>query len=165
MKYLLLLLLPLLSVSCSEPEPSSAIEQNDDQPVNIEAEVAAIEDLRQAFTKAIDEKRYSDLGQYTHPDLISIGPGSEDWKRYRKLREEQSGLFSYDSIRMRPYETMLVNDSMAYDFGWSSVYYTDPDGKPVEIVDTFLLLLKKGKDGKWRLWREVASARVDDLDI
>ena len=59
---------------------------------------------------------------------------------------------------MRPEETIIVSDSVAYDFGTSSVYYTNGDGKPVEIEDTFLAILKKDKeDGRWKLHREVAT--------
>ncbi len=47
-------------------------------------------------------------------------------------------------------------------FGTSSVYYTNENGEPVELEDTFLVILKKDKtDGKWRIHREVASAVVE----
>ena len=59
---------------------------------------------------------------------------------------------------MQPKETIIVSDSVAYDFGTSSVYYTNEQGEPVEIQDTFLAILKKDKnDGKWKLHREVAT--------
>jgi len=81
---------------------------------------------------------------------------------YKRLREEPFGQFSYDSIRMQPIETVIVSDTVAYDFGTSSVFYTNENGEPVELEDTFLVILKKDKkDGKWRIHREVASAVVE----
>jgi ketosteroid isomerase-like protein len=164
MKKLLYFLPAFCFLACSGPntpeEPAEVPAAS--QLPDLTSELAKIEELRNGFSKAVAEKRYDDLGQFTHSDLKAIGPASAEWLKYRELREAQTGLFSYDSIRMHPYETMLVNDSMAYDFGWSSVYYTDPDGNPVEINDTFLVLLKK-RNGKWKLWREVGSGRVDNL--
>ncbi|MGF1669670.1 MAG: YybH family protein [Balneolaceae bacterium] len=129
--------------------------------LDIQAELDSIEETRAAFELAIKEKRYSDLSQYATPDFIAVSPGSEDWMEYKRLREEPFGQFSYDSIRMRPIETVIVSDTVAYDFGTSSVYYTNEDGEPVELEDTFLVILKKDKNGKWRIHREVASAVVE----
>ena len=62
---------------------------------------------------------------------------------------------------MRPKETIIVSDSVAYDFGTSSVYYTSKEGKALEITDTFLAILKKDKeDGRWKLHREVATTNM-----
>ena len=62
---------------------------------------------------------------------------------------------------MKPTETIIVSDSVAYDFGTSSVYYTNEQGEPIEIEDTFLAILKKDKsDGKWKLHREVATTNM-----
>ena len=92
--------------------------------------------------------------------MISIGPGSEDWIAYRKLREEHGNKFRYDSIKMNPKETVILSDTMAYDFGVSSVYYTDVNGIVHEMEDTFLVIMKKDKNGEWKLFRELASSLV-----
>ena len=51
---------------------------------------------------------------------------------------------------------------MAYDFGVSSVYYTDENGTVHEMEDTFLVIMKKNKNGAWKLHRELASSLVID---
>ena len=160
---IILILILGLAMSCVEQSTSDAESDSPSKEIDIAAELEAIEVLRNNFTAAMDEKRYDDLVKYSHPDLKAIGPGSADWAEYRRLLEEPKGLFHYDSIRMHPYETLILNDSMAYDFGWSSVYYTDAEGNPVELNDTFMVIFKKNKDGQWQLWREVSSARVDDF--
>ncbi|QLE02412.1 hypothetical protein HX109_12905 [Galbibacter sp. BG1] len=63
---------------------------------------------------------------------------------------------------MRPQENIIASDSIAYDFGTSSVYYTNAAGEPIELDDTFLVILKKDKgDGKWKIYREVSSVIVE----
>lgn len=146
----------LFLISCS-PSPSS---QEATPPLDIEAELKKIDQLRLDFQQTVKEKRYGDLGKFVTKDVISIGPGSEDWIAYRKLRETYGNQFRYDSIFMRPKETVIVSDSIAYDFGVSSVYYTDENGVVHEMEDSFLVILKRNKAGEWKLFREMASSLV-----
>lgn len=155
MKSLVITLSMIILSACSSPTegtPSSSID--------IQAELQKIEEMRDAFQQTVREKRYGELGKFVTKDMISIGPGSEDWIAYRKLREQYGNQFRYDSIIMRPKETVIVSDTVAYDFGVSSVYYTDPDGVVHEMEDTFLVILKRTKDGEWKLHRELASSLV-----
>jgi ketosteroid isomerase-like protein len=159
MKYIkiksLLILILLFIYSCT-----TATEKKQDVKTAIENELAKIESLRANFQLAIKEKRYSDLSKYATKDIIAIGPASAEWQAYRKMREEPKGLFSYDSIIMYPKETVIVSDTVAYDFGVSSVFYTDSAGNTIELKDSFLVILKKDTKGNWRLHREVASGLI-----
>jgi len=162
MKNAFILLLIVTLFGCVQETSQSQRDISEVNEFDIQAELDSIEETRAAFQLAIKEKRYSDLSQFATPDFIGVSPGSEDWMEYKRLREEPFGQFSYDSIRMRPIETIIVSDTVAYDFGTSSVYYTNENGEPVELEDTFLVILKKDKtDGKWRIHREVASAVVE----
>lgn len=162
MKNLTLILLTLVLISCNEKNKQSDLKLTDADKIDIQAELESIEETRTAFQLAIKEKRYSDLKQYSTSDFKAVSPGSEDWLEYKRIREKPMGQFSYDSIRMRPQETIIASDSVAYDFGTSSVYYTNVEGEPIELKDTFLVILKKDKnDGKWKIHREVASAIVN----
>ena len=145
------------SKKSTTPEDQPKIQET--QAVNIENELAAIEATRNQFQLAIKEKRYSDLGLMKTDDMIGVGPASAEWLEYRRQREQPMGMFSYDSIIMSPTETVILNDSMAYDFGTSKVYYTNAEGISVELKDTFLVLLKK-EDGKWKMFRELASGII-----
>lgn len=157
MKHLLVLFTITLLFSCNmEVKTESKAETLD-----IPAELAKIEAMRKSFEQTVREKRYGDLGKFTTPDMISVGPGSADWIAYRKLREEHGNKFRYDSIIMKPKETVIVSDSIAYDFGVSSMYYTDENGTVHELEDTFLVILKRMKNGEWKLHRELASSLVE----
>ena len=158
MKNLILLLLTLTIFSCNEKSTEPLSDSNNGNKIDIQAELESIEQLRAGFQQAIKQKRYADLSNYRTKDIISLTPICGTWEEYKRLRNEPVGSFSYDSLIMKPQETTIVSDSIAYDFGTSSVYYTNEQGEPVEITDTFLAILKKDKsDGKWKLHREVAT--------
>ncbi|KFB01056.1 MULTISPECIES: hypothetical protein [Flavobacteriaceae] len=158
MKNLTLLLVTIFLISCNEKNKQTEIKSMDETKIDIQAELASIEETRAGFQLAIKEKRYADLRNYGTKDIISLTPICGTWEEYKRLRNEPVGSFSYDSLIMKPKETIIVSDSIAYDFGTSSVYYTNEQGEPIEIEDTFLAILKKDKsDGKWKLHREVAT--------
>lgn len=161
MKYFSLTIALLLLFSCN-PEKHNNIEK-EESTLDIEAELALIEETRAGFELAIKEKRYEDLRNYATEDLISLTPICGEWEEYKRLRDEPVGSFSYDSLVMYPMETIIVSDTVAYDFGTSSVFYTNEQAEAVEITDTYLAILKKDKnDGRWKLHREVATTNTLD---
>ena len=162
MKNAVILLLVLALISCREKQDKVVVNPVQTNKIDVEAELAKIEQVRKSFEQTVKERRYGDLGKFTTKDMISIGPGSEDWIAYRKLREQHGNKFRYDSIKMNPKETVILSDTMAYDFGVSSVYYTDESGTVHKMEDTFMVIMKKTKDGEWKLYRELASSLVID---
>lgn len=157
MKIVKLLLVIFLCVGCNKTEISS---DTSNQILDREIERSGIEETRTSFELAIKEGRYDDIQTFTTDDFIAVGPGSVEWNAMYALGEER-GSFPYDSIAMNPIETVIVSDSIAYDFGTSKVYYTDQNGQAHMLEDTFLAILKKDKDGVWKLHRELASSRVN----
>ncbi len=160
MKNIIGLIILLTVISCMEKQDKVVVEPVNTKEIDVETELAKIEQVRKSFEQTVKERRYGDLGKFTTEDMISIGPGSEDWIAYRKLREQHGNKFRYDSIKMNPKETVILSDTMAYDFGVSSVYYTDENGTVHEMEDTFMVIMKKTKDGEWKLHRELASSLV-----
>ena len=160
MKKIIGLLAILTLFSCMEKQDKAIVEPVQPHKIDVEAELAKIEQVRKSFEQTVKERRYGDLGKFTTDDMISIGAGSEDWIAYRKLREQHGNKFRYDSIKMNPKETVILSDTMAYDFGVSSVYYTDENGTVHEMEDTFMVIMKKTEDGEWKLHRELASSLV-----
>lgn len=155
MKQLSILLTALAFAACS-----GSVEKNEATvTLDVDAELAAIEELRSNFAMILKEGRYADMGKYMTNDVITIRPGDDGWDEMFALGQER-GRFPYDSIIMRPSETILVNDSIAYDMGQSSVFYTNEAGEQVELQDKFLAILKK-QDGQWKLHREVASSHIE----
>lgn len=160
MKHYFILLTSVFLISCAEKTSEAGTETEKPITTHFQEDLDQIEDMRASFQKTVKEKRYGDLGSFVTKDLISIGPGSEDWIAYRALREQHGNKFRYDSIIMTPKETVILSDTMAYDFGVSRTFYTDENGTVHEMGDTFLVLLKK-VDGEWKLYRELASSLVE----
>lgn len=162
MKHLILVFLTISLLSCNQTKNNASTEEiitvEAEPKLDLDAELASIERTRAAFQLAIKEKRYGDLKQYGTPDVKSLTPNCGPWEPFKTLRDNPKGSFRYDSLVMRPRETIIVSDSIAYDFGTSSTYYTNEAGEPVELIATFLAVLKKDKtDGVWKLHREVAN--------
>lgn len=153
-KYFLPLLAALLLACNATKEPQKA-----STPLNSGEELAAIEELRSEFSRAIKQGRYQDLGQWLSADAKTVRAAGGGWDTMYALGQER-GRFPYDSIRMTPTETFILNDTMAYDWGTSKVYYTNEHGQAVELRDSYLVILKK-ENGKWKLHREVASSVVN----
>jgi len=162
MKNGLILLMVLAVVACNQKQETTPTPPEPPSKMDLETEYAKIEETRAAFQLAIKEKRYGDLRQWSTKDMKGVSPGGEDWLEYKRQREARMGQFSYDSIIMTPKETVIVSDSVAYDFGTSKTYYTNDNGESVELDDTFLVIIKMDKnDGVWKLHREVASSIVE----
>ena len=158
MKNLLILLIAMMFVGCAgAPENSENSETSTE--IDLENELAAIEELRQGIALLIKEGRYEDIGKYTTEDIITHRPGGDGWDNMYALGQER-GRFPYDSIIMKPHETIIVSDSVAYDVGESWVYYTNEEGEQVELRNRFLAILKK-QNGEWRLHREVGSSHME----
>ncbi|MBT8181087.1 MAG: DUF4440 domain-containing protein [Eudoraea sp.] len=161
MRNSIILFFVLILVSCNEKIAKGEPESSNSKTINIQAELASIEKTRQTFMKAVKEGDGETIGKIATTDVKIISPGSSDWMEMYKESKNQ-GPFPYDSIIMSPKETIIASDSIAYDFGVSRVYYTNSEGNVVELKDSFLVILKKDKDGTWRLHREVASSNVTD---
>ena len=159
MKYLILPLL-FIMVSCNLKNESTAETTTpQEKTLDVEKELADIETMRAEFQLVIKEGRFNDLQNYGI-DVIASDPDCGPWAAFKALQKNPQGKFKYDSLVMQPRETVIVSDSIAYDFGTSSTYYTNADGEPVELTATFLAILKKDKnDGAWKLHREVANSR------
>ena len=162
MKKVILLTITVLFISCSEEKKTDEIKIEQHSEINIDQELELIEQTRNSFQKAFNEKRYGNLNQFIMEGFKGVPPGSEDWQEYNRLGKNPTGRFSIDSIIMRPQETSVVSDSVAYDFGTSSVFYKNAHGESIELNNTFLMILRKDKiDGKWKLYRDVSSSVVE----
>ena len=161
MRYIVIFIIGFFMFGCEPQPPKEPIQEL--PSIDVQAEMQAIEDLRDMFEKNIKEQKYENLRPLATKDVKTIGPGMVEWAEMYRLRGER-GLFPYDSIVMHPTETILLNDSMAYDWGSSTVYTSDEDGNVIVLRDSFLVILKK-EDGQWKVHREVASGKVMDQDV
>ena len=137
MKKAIFLVSVTLMLSCQNEKSEPASISTEPQKMDIQAEQDSIEETRNGFQLAIKENRFADLQNYATNNVKSLTPDCGPWAAFKNLRAEPTGKFQYDSLVMRPRETIIVSDSVAYDFGMSSTYYTDENGQSVELTATF----------------------------
>lgn len=125
----------------------------------LELELRRVHKLRSDFQKFIRKNQPDSLTMLISKEAKIVPPGGDAWKILIQ-RVGPNNPMPYDSIHMMPEETAILNDSMAYDWGKSKVYYTDSTGTVQYLEDSYLVLLKKEND-QWRLFREVASSTVN----
>ena len=159
MKSLKILIVTLLLSACNEQNTTVEMKPKDMDIIHVEEELKLIEQTRSAFTLSLKQGRYEDINGLVTKDGKSIRAGGIGFEEMFALGKER-GKFPYDSIIMTPTETIIMNDSMAYDWGSSKTYYTNKKGEPVELKNSFLVILKK-EDGTWKLHREVASSVLE----
>ncbi|MEO0555373.1 MAG: hypothetical protein AAF149_19340 [Bacteroidota bacterium] len=128
---------------------------------DLKKEYDKIEATRTLFSESLKKKDYLSLLKCVDREIRTISPGTEPFMVINAIFKEQGGI-PYDSIFTYPQETVIVSDSIAYDFGTRKSYYTDEQGKAVELEDTYLTLFKKDKKGLWKMYREVASGFLED---
>jgi len=119
-----------------------------------------IEAFHKEYEAAIIEGRLEDLDNLYSKSSKVVPPGGDDFEKLAELEKQRGLLVVYDSLFITIEETQLLNDSMAYDWGTSTIYYTDNDGNSVKIEDSFFVILKK-EGGNWKIYRELSSSAVN----
>jgi ketosteroid isomerase-like protein len=144
-------------LSCDEKNSNSSLQKNS---IDYEMMLRTIDEFHNSYELAIKENRLDDLDNLYATDSKVIPPGGDEWNDLLKLAEERDIIVAYDSMLINIVETKILNDSTAYDWGTSLIYFTDREGKTQKIDDSFFVILKKRK-GQWKIFRELSSAFVE----
>jgi ketosteroid isomerase-like protein len=147
----------MLLLSCDKKNSNSSLQKNS---IDYEMMLRTIDEFHISYELAIKENRLDDLDNLYATDSKVIPPGGDEWNDLLKLAEERDIIVAYDSMLINIEETKILNDSTAYDWGTSLIYFTDREGKPQKIDDSFFVILKKRK-GQWKIFRELSSAFVE----
>lgn len=111
MRIVILVLCLSLNLSCN----TTNLNGEQTSQIDIDADLKSIENTREEFMLAVKKKDYEAIGQLVTKDLKTMGPGNESWNDMY-ANSTNKGPFPYDSITMIPMETIIVSDSIAYDF-------------------------------------------------
>ena len=128
--------------------------------MDVKSQLESIEAFHNEYEAAIKEGRLDDLDNLYSKKSKIIMPGGKDFEKLAKVEKERGVSVAYDSLFINIEETQILNDSMAYDWGTSTIYYTDNDSLSVKIEDSFFVLLRK-ENGKWKIYREMSSSVVN----
>ncbi|MBI1392859.1 MAG: DUF4440 domain-containing protein [Alphaproteobacteria bacterium] len=139
----------LLSACGGETAPASEFDKA--------AILHALDDERAGFEAAVASGDPEAVMAAVAPGAAMVQPGSDAW---RAMQAAAGGAPFPPGARIKitPIETEVISDEWAYEFGSSVVTYpAGADGDETAIRDTYLILFRKA-DGRWRPYREVASA-------
>jgi hypothetical protein len=155
MKFKILLIL-LVMIGCKESENSNNIQSD---TVKQEEMMKSIKEFHNSYELAIKENRLDNMDKLYAKDAKVIPAGGEEWNKLIKLAEKRGVSVAYDSLFISIIQTEILNDSMAYDWGTSKIYYTDDNNESQEVEDSFFVLLKR-RNNEWQIYRELSSSVV-----
>lgn len=144
----------LLFIGCSLTQEDEKV------ALDLDSELESIEAFHIEYQSAIREGRLDDLDNLYAKNSKIVLPGGEDFEKLARVEMERGVIVAYDSLFINIDETEILNDSMAYDWGTSTIYYTDNDSLSIKIEDSFFVLLKK-ENGEWKIYREMSSSLVN----
>ncbi|GEM_PF-1616361 len=126
--------------------------------VDTAAIMSAIDSLRSNYQSAVNSGNFKKLEMLVTSDHMGIQPGSADWD---SMRANYRGAFPPNAkLQINPMETKVLSHNWAYEIGTGTLTYPTKDSdKSKSLSDTYMVLLKKTKDG-WKVHREVSSSYI-----
>jgi ketosteroid isomerase-like protein len=155
MKFKILIIL-LVLIGCKESENSNNIQSDTNKH---EEMMKSINKFHKSYELAIKENRLDDMDKLYTDDAKVIPAGGEEWNKLLNLAVKRGVSVAYDSLFISIEQTEILNDSMAYDWGTSKIYYTDDNNESQEVEDSFFALLKR-RNNEWKIYRELSSSVV-----
>lgn len=133
----LALALPALAASPAKPSPHADKTNKAFAAAMVKGDAAAVTAL------------YTEDGQLLFMD-------GKTYKGRKEIQELMAGYFSANkmkSMTITSEESHMLGDAL-YDSGRYEMVDVGKDGKETTSKGRYMQILKKGKDGMWRLWRD-----------
>jgi uncharacterized protein (TIGR02246 family) len=133
----LALALPALAASPAKPSPHADKTNKAFAAAMVKGDAAAVTAL------------YTEDGQLLFMD-------GKTYKGRKEIQELMAGYFSANkmkSMTITSEESHMLGDAL-YDSGRYEMVDVGKDGKETTSKGRYMQILKKGKDGVWRLWRD-----------
>ncbi len=131
------LTLPALAASPAKPSPHADRANKAFAAAMVKGDAAAVANL------------YTEDGQLYFMD-------GKTYKGRQALTELMAGFFSSDKVKamtITSEESHMLGDAL-FDSGHYEMTLVGKDGKETTSKGRYLQIMKKGKDGVWRLWRD-----------
>ncbi len=129
--------LPILAASPAKPSPHADKANKAFAAAMVKGDAAAVTSM------------------YTEDGRLYFMDG-KTYKGRREIAELMTGFFSGDKVKamtITSEESHMLGDAL-FDSGRYEMTLVAKDGKETTSKGRYLQVLKKGKDGVWRLWRD-----------
>lgn len=162
-------LIPLLliSVACTKTgagaiDSSAAVARTDSaHPANMTADNDAAKDAigktREAWKAAADRKDAASVAALYTDDATFVGTETPLASGKADIQKALSGTLPISKLESIDSKETVVNGDVGYDYGTFKQEVTPPGGKTQTINGYYLVALKKGSDGVWKIVHHVAT--------
>ena len=145
--------LTLSSAAC-QPQPSGGMGGND--AMVSAAATASIDSLRSSFAQTINGHDQRALAGLYTPDAVTIAPNGGVATGAQAIAQMFLGdtTVAYSGLTIAPDGGPTVVGDLAYETGTYSQTVTPMGGQAMQATGRYLVVLRKGADGSWRVARQ-----------
>jgi uncharacterized protein (TIGR02246 family) len=136
--------------------PAPAPEEKASTPAD-PAPIDAVRDKYAAIYNSGDVTGLADL--YTDDAVVMNNHAAAVSGKQAILQDAQAMVDQFTvNFSITPVDTQIVND-LAYEHGTATVSLTPKaGGDPIQQTGSYLVILKRGADGAWRVHREIGNS-------
>ena len=165
-KSISLLSLLLIAAACStgtKASGDSTVATSGDtakaaKPADDNASKDAISKVRSAWKDGADKKDSAAVAALYTDDAVLVGDGIPYASGRSEIQTRLGQMFATSSVGSIDSKETVVSGDLAYDYGTFTQTVTPPKAKPMTLNGYYIVTLKKGSDGSWKISRHLSTA-------
>ena len=118
----------------------------------------AIAKIRTTWKDLADKKDSAGVAALYADDAILVGDGIPYANGRSEIQTRLGQMFAASSIESIDSKETDVGGNIAFDYGTFTQTVTPPKGKPMTVNGYYIVTLKKGADGTWKMYRHLSTA-------
>lgn len=159
-----LLSLLLISVACNNGPKvsvdSSGMAAGDTaksaMPADDNVSKEAIAKLRSAWQDGSNKKDAASVAALYTDDAAMVGTGAPYASGRSEIQARLGQMFAVSAVGTIESKETVVSGNVAFDDGTYTQTITPPKGKPMTVNGRYIVTLKKGADGSWKIYRHLS---------
>jgi uncharacterized protein (TIGR02246 family) len=151
-----LCIIALLSMTFLACQPASAPEQKASAP----PDPAPVNAVRDQYMSMYNSGDVSGIGDLYTDDAVVMNNNQEAMKGKQAIQQAAEAMVQMFTVNIAitPADTQIVGD-LAYEYGSYELSMTPKaGGNAVQNGGNYLVILKHGADGSWKLTREIGNS-------
>jgi conserved hypothetical protein len=160
-----LLSLLLVAAACStgarKADDSTAAASADTakaaMPADDNASKDAIGKIRSTWQDLAAKKDSAGVAALYADDAVLVGDGIPYASGRSEIQTRLGQMFATSSVGSIDSKELDVSGNIAVDYGTFTQTVTPPKGKPMTVNGYYIVTLKKGADGTWKMYRHLST--------
>jgi uncharacterized protein (TIGR02246 family) len=125
-------------------------------PADDNASKDAIAKLRSAWQDGSNKKDAAGVAALYTDDAALVGTGVPYASGRSEIQTRLGQMFGASAAGTIVSKETMVSGNLAFDEGTYTQTVTPPKGKPMTVNGHYLVTLKKGADGSWKIYRHLS---------